>query len=90
MNVQALRQPQAAMTAPAIVLTPTAAQALNSLWFRLDQARNVALCIPDKCDGIWVDPGAAAALGQVMALAGAVSELLALALSDTQALEELV
>jgi hypothetical protein len=88
MNVTTLRTSKAvAMTTPA---APTAAQAVNALWLRLDQARNVALCIPDKCDGIWQDAGAVAALGQVMALAGAVSELLALALNDTQALEALV
>lgn len=69
--------------------TSTPAQAVNALWFRLDQARAVALCISDKYDVLGGD-GAVAALAQVIALAGAVSELLTLALNDTQALEVLV
>ncbi len=69
---------------------PTPAQALNTLWLRLDQARTVALCIPDKCETAWELDGAVAALAQVLALSGAVGELLALALADTAALETLV
>ena len=88
MNVTALYQPQAAvMETPA---APTAAQAVNALWLRLDQARNVALCIPDRCEILGAEGPAAAALAQVFALSGAVAELLALALKDAQALEALV
>ena len=65
----------------------TPAQAVNALWFRLDQARAVALCIPDKCDGEWELEAAIASLAQVGALAGAVAEMLALALADLTALE---
>lgn len=86
MSVTALHSTQAA----AMLDTPTAAQAVNALWFRLDQARAVALCIPDKCDVLGAQGPAAAALAQVMALSGAVAELLALALNDAQALEALV
>ena len=87
MNVQALRQPKAE---PAMPDHADASKTLNALWFRLSQAQAVAQCIPDKCDATWELEGATAALAQVMALAGAVSALLALALTDTQALEALV
>ena len=86
MNVQALRQPKA----PAMPANPAADKALNTLWLRLDRARAVAACIPSQCDAAWELEGAIAALAQATALAGAVSELLALALTDTQALEALV
>lgn len=86
MNVIALHPTQAAaMTTDA----PTAAQAVNALWFRLDQARAVALCIPEKCDVLGAQGPASVALAQIMALSGAVAELLALALNDVQALEAL-
>lgn len=64
--------------------------AANSLWFRLDQARAVAQCIPPKCEVAWELEGAVAALAQVIALAGAVTELLDLALADVQNLEQLI
>jgi len=69
---------------------PTPAQALNTLWLRLDQARAVALCIPDKCETAWDAEGAQAALAQVLALSGAVAQLLGQALADTAQLEGLV
>lgn len=81
MNVTALHQPKT---------MNTAAHAANALWFRLDQARAVALCIPDKCDTLADSASMAAVLAQVSALSGAVAELLALALNDVQALEALV
>ena len=88
MNVATLRQPQAAR---AMTVNPAArASALNALWLRLDRARAVALCIPVQCETPWELEAAITALAQATALAGAVSELLALALSDTQALEALV
>ena len=86
MNVSRL----SAVPKVAAMPSPTPAQALNTLWFRLSQAQAVAQCIPDKCESTWELEGAVTALAQVMALAGAVSELLALALGDTQALEALV
>lgn len=67
-----------------------AAHAVNALWFRLDQARAVALCIPEKCDTLADSASAAAVLAQVAALSGAVAELLALAQGDISALEALV
>ncbi len=69
---------------------PTPAQALNTLWLRLDQARAVALCIPDKCETTWGDDGAVVVLAQVLALSGAVAQLLSQALADTAQLEGLV
>lgn len=69
---------------------PTPAQAINTLWLRLDQARAVALCIPDKCETAWDADGAVAALAQVLALSGAVAQLLSQALADTAQLEGLV
>lgn len=69
---------------------PTPAQALNALWLRLDQARAVALCIPDKCETTWGDDGAVVVLAQVLALSGAVAQLLSQALADTAQLEGLV
>lgn len=67
-----------------------AAHIVNTLWFRLNQAQAVALCIPDKCDTLADSTTAAAVLAQVAALSGAVAELLALAKSDIAALEALV
>ncbi|MDD4942577.1 MAG: hypothetical protein PHQ13_03460 [Rhodoferax sp.] len=69
---------------------PTPAQAVNTLWMRLDQARAVALCIPDKCETAWGADGAVAALAQVLALVGAVTQLLSQAQADTAQLEGLL
>lgn len=77
-------------TAPTGQTGQTGHSAANALWFRLDQARAVAQCIPQKCDVAWELEGAVAALAQVMALAGAVTELLDLALADVQNLEQLI
>ena len=83
MSVTALHRPKAKAMTPA-------AHAVNALWSRLDQARAVALCIPDKCDTLADSTTAAAVLAQVAALSGAVAELLALAQGDIAALEALV
>ncbi len=81
MSVTALHTQPSTMSA--------AAHLVNTLWFRLNQAQAVAQCIPDKCNIVGTE-GAADALAQAMALSGAVAELLALALSDMEALEALV
>lgn len=81
MSVTTLHPPKAS------IMTPTA-RAANALWFRLNQAQAVALCISDKCDVLDAQERLAA-LAQIMALSGAVAELLALALSDVEALEAL-
>ena len=65
-------------------------QAVSALWLRLDQAHAVALCIPDKCDVLGAQGPAGVALAQLMALSGAVAELLALAQGDISALESLI
>lgn len=86
-TVTALRPRKTAPASP----QPSAALALNALWLRLDQARAVAQCITDKCEDAWSQDGAdTAAINQVLALSGAVAQLLSQAQADTAQLEGLL